>query len=279
MPITKGPTLRINRAPVLTLWGAVVAERLGMPRETALTCGQTLAGLNAYSKGVRLGMYEPPEERPHEPPPPLPKGVKKVRNVELLGRLIHVAETPDGPRAIAKGELVKAEAVDRYLRSKFGDALEAVRTEMERLASRFSPAQLNREWFHLYEQFRPQIPAGERGWGAKGILNVARIRARVTALHPAASRRYPDLRNQRDGEQSSRIAGTGRRCASEAMRLDSMFLGPGAQDVEWSSRTRDEVPGAERWGTLETPTPVQVTKHNLFARRNSSWLNSRFGLR
>jgi len=26
------PTLRINRAPVLTLWAAVVAERLGLPR-------------------------------------------------------------------------------------------------------------------------------------------------------------------------------------------------------------------------------------------------------
>ena len=62
-------TVRINRAPVLTLWGAVVAERLGMLYETALTVGQVLAGLNAYSKGERLGIYSPPEERPHEPPP------------------------------------------------------------------------------------------------------------------------------------------------------------------------------------------------------------------
>src|SRR5512134_1681455 len=114
------PTLRINRAPVLALWAAVVAERLGMPREAALTVGQALAGMTAYSKGVRLGIYAPPGERPKEAPPPLPKGVASVRDVHLLGRLIHVAETPGGPRAIAKGELVKPEAVERYLRGKFG---------------------------------------------------------------------------------------------------------------------------------------------------------------
>jgi hypothetical protein len=170
-------TVCINRAPVLTLWGSVVAERLGMLHKTALTVGQTLAGLNAYSKGARLGIYAPPEERPHEPLPPLPKGVRKVREVALLGRVIHVGDTPKGPRAIAKGEIVKAEAVERYLRSRFGDALAGMRGEMRRLASRFTPEELNREGFHLYEQFRPTVPPGERGWGAKGVLDVAKIRA------------------------------------------------------------------------------------------------------
>jgi hypothetical protein len=61
------PTLRINRAPVLTLWAAVVAERLGVPHAAALTMGQALAGLTVYSKGVRFGIYAPPERRPHEP--------------------------------------------------------------------------------------------------------------------------------------------------------------------------------------------------------------------
>jgi hypothetical protein len=47
--------LRINRAPVLTRWAAIVGERPGLPRETALGCGQAVAGMNACSKGVRLG--------------------------------------------------------------------------------------------------------------------------------------------------------------------------------------------------------------------------------
>ena len=169
-------TLRINRAPVLALWGSVVAQRLGMPRETALTVGQALAGINAYSKGVRLGTYTPAEERPHAPPPPLPAGVRKVREITVLGRVIQVGDTREGLRAIAKGTAVKPEAVERYLRSKFGDELASVRTEMRRLASRFTADALNREGFHLYEQFRPTVPPGERGWGAKGVLDVAKIR-------------------------------------------------------------------------------------------------------
>ncbi len=47
-------TIRINRAPVLTLWAAVVAERLGFGHHTARTLGRAVAGLNAYSKGVSL---------------------------------------------------------------------------------------------------------------------------------------------------------------------------------------------------------------------------------
>jgi hypothetical protein len=153
-----------------------------MPQDAALTVGKAVAGITAYSKGVRLGIYAPPEQRSHEPPPPMPKGVKSVRDVRLLGRLVHVAETADGPRAIAKGEVVKPESVERYLRGKFGDALDAVRAEMTHLASSLPPDQLNQEGFHLYEQFRPEVPSDERGWGAKGVLDLAKIRA--VSKHP-----------------------------------------------------------------------------------------------
>ena len=52
-------TLQINRAPVLTLWAAVVAERLGFTWEEALTLGRAVAGLNAYAKGKALGLFTP----------------------------------------------------------------------------------------------------------------------------------------------------------------------------------------------------------------------------
>ena len=45
--------VKINRAPVLTLWAVIVAERLGHDHEAALTLGKSLAGLNAQSKGQR----------------------------------------------------------------------------------------------------------------------------------------------------------------------------------------------------------------------------------
>ena len=50
-------SISINRAPVLTLWAAVVAQRLGFDEDEALTLGKAVAGLNAYSKGRRLGSF------------------------------------------------------------------------------------------------------------------------------------------------------------------------------------------------------------------------------
>jgi hypothetical protein len=103
--------------------------------------------------------------------------VRKFHDVVLLGRRIHVAETAEGMRAIAKGQVANPASVERYLASKFGDALEQARTAMQRLASSFSPDELEAKGFHLYEQFRPEVPEGEGGWGAQGVLDVERIRA------------------------------------------------------------------------------------------------------
>jgi len=43
----------VNRAPLLTLWAAVVAEVLGFEHDEALTLGRAVEGLNAYSKVFR----------------------------------------------------------------------------------------------------------------------------------------------------------------------------------------------------------------------------------
>ena len=52
----KRSSVMINRAPVVTLWASVVAEMLGFDYDEALTLGRAVAGLNAYSKGVALGL-------------------------------------------------------------------------------------------------------------------------------------------------------------------------------------------------------------------------------
>ena len=36
---------------------------------------------------------------------------------------------------------------------------------------------LAEEAYALYESFRPSIPAGKRGWGAAGVLDLGRVRA------------------------------------------------------------------------------------------------------
>lgn len=47
----KDQPVQINRAPVLTLWVAVVAERQGFSREAGLTFGKAISGMLAQSKG------------------------------------------------------------------------------------------------------------------------------------------------------------------------------------------------------------------------------------
>jgi hypothetical protein len=46
---------------------------------------------------------------------------------------------------------------------------------MEQLAATLPPDELNRVGFKLYERFRPDVPPGAEGWGAKGVLEIERI--------------------------------------------------------------------------------------------------------
>ena len=164
-------TIEINRAPVMTLWAAVVAERLGYTRAEALTLGRAVAGMNAQAKALRVGLREPgPGTKQWEPP--RPAAAKKTDHVEFLGRSVPVVHTPAGVRAVSKGKPDSPEAVEKYLGAKFGDALAAARTAMAALAAVYPKGELAASAYGLYEQFRPKIPAGKTGWGAKGVLDL-----------------------------------------------------------------------------------------------------------
>jgi len=168
------PVIEINRAPVMTLWAAVVAERVGFDRDEALTLGKTVAGLNAQAKGQSLGIFQPGEKK-SEHARDRPKGERFF--VQLLGRAVAAVNTPEGVRATAKEAPVDPASVLRYLQGKFGAALPEVRQAMEELAAAFAPAELEERAYRLYAQFRPEIPAGRKGWGAKGQLDTDRIRS------------------------------------------------------------------------------------------------------
>jgi hypothetical protein len=165
--------ITINRAPVLTLWATVVAERLGFDHAEALTLGKAVAGLNAYAKGVRLGIYEPAPATVKKQRKELEHGARLT--VSLLNRAVPATRTPDGLRALAKEKPVDAASVERYLSAKFGPSLEATRRVMADLAGALPPHELAAQAYALYEKFRPEIPAGVTGWGAKGTLDLAVI--------------------------------------------------------------------------------------------------------
>jgi hypothetical protein len=165
--------ITINRAPVLTLWAAVVAERFGFDWKEALTMGRVVAGLNAYAKGRALGILHPQPRELKERRMALEQG-EQLR-VDLLQRAVPVVQTPEGLRAVSKGKPVDPESVERYLRGKFGGGYETAREAMLKLASSRATDALTQEAFHLYEAFRPEVPAGTRGWGASGELDLDRI--------------------------------------------------------------------------------------------------------
>ncbi len=167
--------IKVNRAPVLTLWAAVVAERLGHDHEAALSLGKCLAGLNAQSKGRMLGIFGPPKAA--ERGAPKKRGLGEEFWIELCGRPLPAKNTPSGVRAVVGAEVIDPAPVERYLASKFGESLPAVESAMKELAASFPPEKLADMAYGLYEQFRPQIAAGRRGWGQTGELSLDLIRS------------------------------------------------------------------------------------------------------
>jgi len=83
----------INRAPVLALWGAVVAERQGHSSEAALTLGKCMAGLNAQSKGRSLGILRTPAST-ERGGTPKKAGLGEDYWVPVCGRPVPAKETP-----------------------------------------------------------------------------------------------------------------------------------------------------------------------------------------
>lgn len=162
----------VNRAPVLTLWAAIVAERLGFDRHAALTLGRAVAGLTAQSKGQWLGIYERQQKGPGE----AAGGSEfEIVFVNLLDRAVPAIRTPEGVRAAEKGKPADPESVRRYLGSKFGAHLGEVESAMRSLAESFPPDRLADDAYSLYERFRPKVEKGKRGWGATGELDLERI--------------------------------------------------------------------------------------------------------
>jgi hypothetical protein len=169
----------INRAPVLTLWAAVVAEVLGFEHDEALTLGRAVAGLNAYSKGVSLGLFQPTPMEVKEQRRKMRK--EETVTVDLLHRAVSAKHTDEGLRALSGENPIHPESVQKYLKSKFGDALKDVSNAMLELAKSLPPSQLAEKAYALYEKFRPEIPPGKKGWGASGKLDLDLIRKMASA--------------------------------------------------------------------------------------------------
>ncbi len=101
--------------------------------------------------------------------------------VDLLHRAVPAKHTEEGLRALSGESPIHPESVQKYLKGKFGDALEAVSNSMLGLANFLPPSQLAGKAYALYEKFRPEIPPGKKGWGASGKLDLDLIRKMASA--------------------------------------------------------------------------------------------------
>ena len=166
----------VNRAPVLTLWGAVVAVRMGYTWEEALTLGKAVAGLNAQSKGRTLGIFGPPKAVERSTGKPKKVGLGEDFWITVVGRPVPAKRIEEGVRAVIGDKPIDPAGVEEYLESKLGERYADVRAAMEELADSMPAKDLTDVAYALYEEFRPKIPAGKRGWGAAGELDLDLVR-------------------------------------------------------------------------------------------------------
>ena len=159
----------INRAPVLTLWVTLVAEREGFTREESLSYGKFVAARFAQSKGQSLGILEKKSPTSNDA-----AEEEEAEYVVAFGRQeIPIRRDDKGNRlAILNGLTVKPSSVDYYFKQKFGGKLTETEDVMKQLVNSFELDQLKEQAYDLYTRIRPEW----RGWSNDAALNLSMIR-------------------------------------------------------------------------------------------------------
>jgi hypothetical protein len=176
--------LLTNRAPVLTLWVAVVSERQGYTFEEGLTFGRWVAGVLAQSKGRSLGIYSPKEKTDEMVKARQRKEVEMgVHRVEAFGMQIPVVGNPGGQlRAVSDEKYTPLNPLqsESYLSRSLGkDGYRDCRKAMMALAEAIPLEDIGKKAYSLYERFRPEW----RGWGEKGHLDLDGIYSMAASIN------------------------------------------------------------------------------------------------
>lgn len=173
---TKDEPIVINRAPVLHLWGACVTHFLYPKLEwsTCLSAGNAISSICAVTKGRAIGAIDPPEDTHQE------KRKKKDEASELDElEVMHFKLKQKDGKSVFSGKSQGDD--DAGLRKKYGERYEEVKGVFDKaLASwKGSEDELSRAGFGMYEDFRPDVSKGQKGWGRKGALDLEIVRKTV----------------------------------------------------------------------------------------------------
>ena len=165
---THSEPIKINRAPVLDLFAACAAqfEHPDLSWSTCLSIGSAVASICAVSKGRATGHFA--EKEPDEAKAKESKEKKEKSSVTVLKFELALED------GLACMGTQKKPANEGYLKSKFGDRYDEVRTTMqEALASwKGHEDEFDKTGFRMYEKFRP----GSGAWGQKGGLELEKVR-------------------------------------------------------------------------------------------------------
>jgi hypothetical protein len=180
--VESGDVIIINRAPVLELWGASVAQFLNpeVSWEICLSVGGAISTITAISKGRSIGTIDKPD--PGEAQKKREERKKKAEKegldeIEVMSFHLKLkdgqAMVGDKPKKAGEEALIKKYGGnEQYKKAKstFQDALKAWKGKDD---------QLDKQAFGFYEDFRPSIPPGQKGWGRKGQLNLQTVQTTI----------------------------------------------------------------------------------------------------
>ena len=174
-----------NRAPVLTLWAAVLAHvgPAQLPWLSALTVGKAIAAMLAQSRGRALGIFEPSSDRGRKRQKTAEEKEHESADVQVLGIRVHMARVEQHVYATISNKPVNASQCDRYVHQHFGANRPRVIAVMKHLThcilARGADGEADvtgRYSFTLYESFRPTMAGGQApGWGQKGELDLHKM--------------------------------------------------------------------------------------------------------
>jgi hypothetical protein len=99
-------------------------------------------------RGGPLGLFQPTPKEAQEQRRKMRK--EETVTVALLHRAVPAKHTIEGLRALSGDCPFHSESVQKYLESKFGDALEEVSNAMMDLAKSLPPVQLAEKAYTLY---------------------------------------------------------------------------------------------------------------------------------
>ncbi|KAI7088081.1 hypothetical protein KC356_g3573 [Hortaea werneckii] len=173
--------ITINRAPVLELWASCVTQFIysSVSWETRLSVGGAISTITAVAKGRSVGTIEKPdpgkaEERRRERQQKAEN--EQLEDIEVMGFHLRLKDgqalVGDKPKAGNEGALSKKFGQNQYEMAKraFQDALDSWKGR---------ESELDREAFKMYEDFRPTVPRGQKGWGRKGQLDLESVKSAI----------------------------------------------------------------------------------------------------